>query len=73
MGGATGGAVGLEHQHLQALAGGETLSARAGVILNLSPWDSLRLLPEEALPRRWRRRQEDTPACLSFLHWHLGL
>jgi len=55
------------------LAGGERLVARRGVILNTSPWDSLALLPEGSVPPRWRQRQADTPACSSFLHWHLGL
>jgi len=55
------------------LAGGECLHARRGVIANTSPWDLLSLLPDEAVPARWRHRQAATPACGSFLHWHLGL
>lgn len=55
------------------LAGGECISARRGVIANTSPWDLLALLPEQAVPARWRDRQAATPACASFLHWHLGL
>ena len=55
------------------LESGEQLHARRGVILNTSPWDSLALLPEASLPSRWRRRQQATPACASFLHWHLAL
>jgi phytoene dehydrogenase-like protein len=54
-------------------AGGTTLRARRGVICSASPWDTLALLPSEAVPERWRRRQASTPACASFLHWHLGL
>jgi len=65
-----GRAVGVE---LTAAAGGERLRARRGVISNASPWDTLALLPPDSLPRRWRERQAATPACASFLHWHLGL
>ncbi|MEB3242949.1 MAG: NAD(P)/FAD-dependent oxidoreductase [Cyanobacteriota bacterium] len=55
------------------LANGERLGARRGVICNASPWDTLSLLGEEAVPRRWRERQRATPACASFLHCHLAL
>lgn len=55
------------------LQGGEILRARCGVVSNASPWDTLSLLPEQALPRRWREQVQATPACGSFLHWHLGL
>ena len=55
------------------LANGERLGARRGVISNASPWDTLALLPPEAGPARWRDRQAATPACASFLHWHLAL
>jgi phytoene dehydrogenase-like protein len=55
------------------LSNGEQLPARRGVIANTSPWDLLPLLSEADLPSRWRGRQTATPACASFLHWHLGL
>ncbi|MFN9630457.1 MAG: phytoene desaturase family protein, partial [Cyanobacteriota bacterium] len=55
------------------LASGDTLTARRGVISNASPWDTLSLLPADAVPARWRDRQAATPACASFLHCHLGL
>ena len=55
------------------LTNGERIGARQGVIANTSPWDLLPLLPEGAVPQRWRRQQAGTPACGSFLHWHLGL
>lgn len=55
------------------LKGGEVLRARRGVISNASPWDTLALLPPDTGPTRWRRALEHTPACASFLHWHLGL
>jgi len=55
------------------LRNGDTLRCRRGVISNASPWNTLALLPEEHAPRRWRERQAATPACRSFLHWHLAL
>ena len=55
------------------LADGEELRAGRGVVSNASPWDTLALLPPDALSRRWREQTAATPACASFLHWHLGL
>jgi phytoene dehydrogenase-like protein len=55
------------------LESGEELRARRGVISNASPWDTLSLLPADTVPARWRRQLEQTPACASFLHWHLAL
>lgn len=55
------------------LESGETIPCRRGVIANTSPWDLLPLLPERSVPTRWRERMAATPACASFLHWHLGL
>jgi len=55
------------------LSDGERVGARRGVIANASPWDLLNLLPQDSVPERWRQRQAATPACASFLHWHLGL
>jgi phytoene dehydrogenase-like protein len=55
------------------LADGRRIGARRGVIANVSPWSLPELLPEAATPARWRHRQADTPACRSFLHWHLAL
>ncbi|MEB3296464.1 MAG: NAD(P)/FAD-dependent oxidoreductase [Cyanobacteriota bacterium] len=56
-----------------ALSDGSVIRSRQGVISNASPWDTLALLPERSGPQRWRRRQSSTPACGSFLHWHLAL
>ncbi|MEO1001529.1 MAG: NAD(P)/FAD-dependent oxidoreductase [Cyanobacteria bacterium J06638_7] len=55
------------------LSNGESIVARRGVIANVSPWNLPDLLPEKAMTARWRRRQQQTPACRSFLHWHLAL
>ena len=65
-----GRAVGVR---LSERSGGHELRARRGVISNASPWDTLELLPPDAVPPGWRERQRNTPACRSFLHWHLGL
>lgn len=55
------------------LADGTMLHARRGVISNASPWDTLALLDEGDCPAPWRLKQASTPACNSFLHWHVGL
>jgi phytoene dehydrogenase-like protein len=55
------------------LRDGTLLRARRGVVSNASPWDTLALLSEQAAPADWRRKVAETPACNSFLHWHLGL
>jgi len=52
---------------------GSVLRARRGVISNASPWDTLALLDGCAGTAPWRRKQAGTPACNSFLHWHVGL
>ncbi|MCP9815643.1 FAD-dependent oxidoreductase [Synechococcus sp. GreenBA-s] len=55
------------------LEDGRLLRARRGVVSNASPWDTLELLDAQALPPRWRQQRAETPACASFLHWHVGL
>lgn len=65
-----GKAVGVR---LAERAGSAELRCRRGVISNASPWDTAALLPPEAVPARWRARQQATPALRSFLHWHLAL
>ncbi|QEY31068.1 FAD-binding protein [Synechococcus sp. RSCCF101] len=52
------------------LSSGDCLAARQGVVSNASPWDTIRLLEE---PGDWGRQLSQTPACSSFLHWHVGL
>jgi phytoene dehydrogenase-like protein len=42
------------------------------VVSNASIWDSLKLIPPDVLPDRFRQRQA-TPACDSFMHLHLGI
>jgi len=54
------------------LRGGSEI--RAGyVVTNASIWDSLKLLPPDTLPRKFRRQRQATPECDSFMHLHLGI
>ncbi len=55
------------------LRNGKQIRAKKAVISNASVWDTLKLLPPEALPPRDRTQWETTPACDSFMHLHLGI
>ncbi|MCM1981278.1 phytoene desaturase family protein [Lyngbya confervoides] len=55
------------------LRGGEQLRARRAVISNASIWDTLRLIPPEAISPRFRQRRQATPVSPSFMHLHLGI
>ena len=54
------------------LRGGKEFRASRAVVSNASVWDTLKLLPEGAVPKRFRARQA-TPECDSFMHLHLGI
>ncbi|GIL52581.1 hypothetical protein Vafri_8402 [Volvox africanus] len=54
------------------LRGGGTIKAKKAVISNASVWDTLKLLPPDRLPEQWRRTRQETPACPSFMHLHIG-
>ncbi|NMF65895.1 phytoene desaturase family protein [Brasilonema octagenarum] len=54
------------------LRGGKQIKARRAVISNASVWDTLKLIPQEALPKKFQERQA-TPECDSFMHLHLGI
>ena len=54
------------------LRGGKEVRSRRAVVANASVWDTLKLLPEKAVPKRFRARQA-TPECDSFMHLHLGI
>ncbi|MBE9031005.1 NAD(P)/FAD-dependent oxidoreductase [filamentous cyanobacterium LEGE 11480] len=55
------------------LRGGAVMQARKAVISNASVWDTMNLLPEDAVPCKWRQQREQTPACESFMHLHVGI
>ena len=55
------------------LSNGEKIRARQAVISNASIWDTLPLLPPNAVPENFRRQRQATPACESFMHLHLGI
>lgn len=35
-------------------------------------WDTINLVPKEALPKQYLDRVNTTPQCESFMHLHLG-
>ena len=55
------------------LRGGKVVKARRAVVSNASVWDTLKLVPEKALPKRFRAKRQATPECDSFMHLHLGI
>jgi len=55
------------------LRGGEEIRARQGVVSNASVWDTLKLIPEDTVPREFRQSRQATPTCESFMHLHLGI
>ncbi|MEO1070561.1 MAG: NAD(P)/FAD-dependent oxidoreductase [Cyanobacteria bacterium J06638_6] len=55
-----------------ALRSGETLKADT-VISNASIWDTLKLVPDRALPKSFVEERQATPECPSFMHLHLGI
>ncbi|XP_010553690.1 PREDICTED: prolycopene isomerase, chloroplastic isoform X2 [Tarenaya hassleriana] len=54
------------------LRNGQFVKARKAVVSNASMWDTLKLLPAEALPESYVQGVETTPQCESFMHLHLG-
>ncbi len=55
------------------LRGGKTVRAGRAVVSNASVWDTLKLLPEKSVPKRFRAKRQATPECDSFMHLHLGI
>ncbi|MDJ0573821.1 MAG: NAD(P)/FAD-dependent oxidoreductase [Xenococcaceae cyanobacterium MO_234.B1] len=55
------------------LKGGKELTATKAVISNASVWDTLKLLPDGAVPRKFIQERKATPECDSFMHLHLGI
>ncbi|XP_015875819.1 prolycopene isomerase, chloroplastic [Ziziphus jujuba] len=54
------------------LRNGKFIRAKKAVVSNASMWDTLNLLPREAVPRAYQERIKTTPQCESFMHLHLG-
>lgn len=55
------------------LRSGEVIRVKNAVVSNASVWDTLKLLPENAVPRKWQQQRAQTPACESFMHLHVGI
>ncbi|MBD0268360.1 MAG: FAD-dependent oxidoreductase, partial [Cyanobacteria bacterium Co-bin8] len=55
------------------LRSGEVLRARRAVVSNASIWDTLKLLPQDAVPKSFVEQRRSTPECESFMHLHLGI
>lgn len=54
------------------LRGGQFVRAKKAVVSNASMWDTLNLLPVEAIPESYQEKVKATPQCESFMHLHLG-
>ncbi|XP_057420996.1 prolycopene isomerase, chloroplastic [Lotus japonicus] len=54
------------------LRSGQFIRAKKAVVSNASTWDTLKLLPNEAVPKSYSDRINTTPQCESFMHLHLG-
>lgn len=52
---------------------GEVIEARKAVVSNASIWDTLKLLPNDAVSVGFRQQRQRIPACDSFMHLHLGI
>ena len=55
------------------LRSGQEIRASKAVVSNASVWDTLKLIPEGAVPKRYVEKQQATPECDSFMHLHLGI
>ncbi|KAF6167034.1 hypothetical protein GIB67_041289 [Kingdonia uniflora] len=54
------------------LRSGQFIRAKKAVVSNASMWDTLNLLPKDAIPKSYQDRIEKTAQCESFMHLHLG-
>lgn len=52
---------------------GVVVKAKRAVISNASIWDSMRLIPPDAVPAEYREASMETPMTGSFVHLHLGI
>ncbi|KAJ9687618.1 hypothetical protein PVL29_016198 [Vitis rotundifolia] len=54
------------------LRSGQFIRAKKAVVSNASMWDTLNLLPKEAVPKSYQDRMKTAPQCESCMHLHLG-
>jgi phytoene dehydrogenase-like protein len=52
---------------------GGTVRARRAVVSNAAVWNTIGLIPDDAVPESYRRECEDAPQAESIVHLHLGL
>jgi len=55
------------------LRDGSVVRSQVAVISNASVWNTLKLLPDGALPKSFMQQRQATPECDSFMHLHLGI
>ncbi|MEM9136766.1 MAG: NAD(P)/FAD-dependent oxidoreductase [Cyanobacteria bacterium P01_F01_bin.42] len=55
------------------LRNSEEIRCDRAVISNASTWDTLTLIPDQAVPKAFRTRRQETPVSPSFMHLHLGI
>lgn len=55
------------------LRNGQVIRACQAVVSNASVWDTLKLVPEQAISPSFRTQRQAIPPCESFLHLHLGI
>ena len=55
------------------LRNGEEIRASQAVISNASTWDTLTLIPDQAIPAHFKAKRQATPVSPSFMHLHLGI
>ena len=55
------------------LRGGEEIKASKAVVSNASIWDTVNIIPDGVLPRKYQENVDKTPMNNSFMHLHLGI
>ena len=55
------------------LRNGKKIHAKKAVVTNATVWDTIPMLPTEAVPEEWRKDWAERPQCESFVHLHLGI
>ena len=55
------------------LRNGEQIKAKLAVVSNASIWDTVKIIPDNILPRKYQETVANTPMNNSFMHLHLGI